>query len=332
MAEVSAKNPTLETVAAVAGVSKSTVSRVINNLPHVRPDLRVAVERAIAQTGYVPNQAARSLVTRRTGAVALVVQEPDTKVFTDPYLTGLIHAVADELDQTDVQLMVIMVRSQREHARLDRFLRAGHVDGVLLTSTHGEGMLGSITVPVVYGGRPLRVARDTLWVDADNLGGARLAVEHLRERGRKRIAMIAGPQDMAVSIDRQNGYHQALDPRSRPVIAYGDFSVSGGEKAMRQLLSWEPELDAVFASSDLMAVGALEALRASGRRVPEDVAVVGFDDIEHARRADPPLTTVRQPIDEQGRRMVRMLLDAVSGDPADEAVTLPTSLVVRQSS
>ncbi|SDN19525.1 LacI family DNA-binding transcriptional regulator [Allokutzneria albata] len=332
MAEVSAKNPTLETVAAVAGVSKSTVSRVINNLPHVRQDIREAVERAIAQTGYVPNQAARSLVTRRTGAVALVVQEPDTTVFTDPYLSALIHAIADELDRTDVQLVVIMARSQREQARLDRFLRAGHVDGVLLTSTHGAGMLGGLTVPVVYGGRPLRVAEDTMWVDADNVGGARLAVEHLRERGRERIAMIAGPQDMAVSIDRQSGYRDALDPNSRPVIAYGDFSVRSGEQAMRQLLAWEPELDAVFVSSDLMALGALEALRANGRRVPEDVAVVGFDDVEQAGLADPPLTTVRQPIDEQGRRMVGMLLDAIAGNPGERAVTLPTSVIARQSS
>ncbi|WP_169922984.1 LacI family DNA-binding transcriptional regulator, partial [Streptomyces albus] len=163
MAEVSAKNPTLETVAAVAGVSKSTVSRVINKLPHVRKDIREAVELAIAQTGYVPNQAARSLVTRRTGAVALVVQEPDTTVFSDPYLAGLIHAVADELDRTDVQLVTITARSEREQARLDRFLRAGHVDGVLLTSTHGAGVLGGLTVPVVHGGRPLGATRDTMW-------------------------------------------------------------------------------------------------------------------------------------------------------------------------
>jgi DNA-binding LacI/PurR family transcriptional regulator len=150
--------------------------------------------------------------------------------------------------------------------------------------------------------------------------------------GRRRIATIAGPQDMVAGVDRLAGYHGELNAaQQRAVVAVGDFTRESGAVAMRQLLAEDPALDAVFAASDLMAYGALRTLRAAGRRVPEDVAVVGFDDIELARYTEPPLTTVRQPIVRLGRALARQLLRLAAGETIEPAVVLPTSLVVRDS-
>ncbi|UGQ13744.1 LacI family transcriptional regulator [Yinghuangia sp. ASG 101] len=325
--------PTLETVAAVAGVSRATVSRVINNSPKVSPQVRAVVEAAIASTGYVPNRAARTLVTRRTDSVALVIQEPESHLFGDPYLTGIVRSVSEELSGTDVQLVLMMVRTDADQQRLERYLRGGHVDGALLVSLHGDADLPNRLVragiPVVVGGRPLGGEAGITYVDADNVGGARLATAYLHGLGRRRVATIAGPADMCAGIDRLTGYLAAVE--GEPLVAHGDFTRGSGATAMRELLDAAPDLDAVFAASDLMAAAAVTVLRASGRRVPDDVAVVGFDDVEAAHWSDPPLTTVHQPVHEQGRRMTRLLLDTtIPGHPA-APVILPTKLVIRAS-
>ncbi|MDI2131657.1 LacI family DNA-binding transcriptional regulator [Yinghuangia seranimata] len=325
--------PTLETVAAVAGVSRATVSRVINNSPKVSPQVREAVEAAIASTGYVPNRAARTLVTRRTDSVALVVQEPETHLFGDPYLTGIVRSVSEELSGTDTQLVLMMVRTDADQERLERYLRGGHVDGALLVSLHGDATLPrrllAAGVPVVVGGRPLGADEGITYVDADNVGGASLATRYLHGSGRRRVASIAGPQDMCAGVDRLAGYLASVE--GEPLVAHGDFTRESGAAAMRELLRAAPDLDAVFAASDLMAAAAVGVLRESGRRVPDDVAVVGFDDVEAALWSAPPLTTVHQPVPEQGRRMTRLLLDRVlQGLPA-EPVVLPTHLVRRES-
>ncbi|WP_406280200.1 LacI family DNA-binding transcriptional regulator [Embleya sp. NBC_00896] len=334
-AAAAAEPPTLETVAAVAGVSRATVSRVINSSPKVSPQVREAVEAAIARTGYVPNRAARTLVTRRTDSVALVIQEPATRLFGDPYLSAIMRSVSAELADTDNQLVLMMVRTAVQQDRLERYLRGGHVDGALLVSLHGDdtlvGRLHASGMPVVVGGRPLGPAADFVYVDADNVGGARAAVEHLRGRGRRRIATIAGPQDMCAGVDRLRGYLDAVPGPA--LVAHGDFSRAGGAAAMRALLAEEPGLDAVFAASDLMALGAMAVLAEAGRRIPDDVAIVGFDDADDvAGWAEPALTTVRQNVEEQGRLMTRLLLHRIAGGaPADPAV-LPTTLVARSSS
>ena len=324
-------HPTLETVAAVAGVSRATVSRVINNLPRVSPAARALVEDAIARTGYVPNRAARSLVTRRTDSIALVIPESDARFFSDPYLIGIMRAVCDELATTDLQLVLTLARSPERLARLVSYLRGGHVDGALVVSAHGEDVLEETGVTTVLGGRPLRPDSKTVYVDSDNVAGAKAAVTHLLDRGRQQVATIAGPADMCAGIDRLEGYRQALPTGHSPLVAHGDFSRVSGERAMLRLLAQIPDLDGVFAASDMMAEGALAALRSAGRRVPEDVAVVGFDDIEGAQYTDPPLTTVRQPVEKQGRMMAQMLLRRIDGEPV-QSTTLPTQLVVRQSS
>jgi DNA-binding LacI/PurR family transcriptional regulator len=324
-------------------VGRGTVSRVINGSPQVSPGVRAAVERAIAELGYVPNRAARSLVTRRTDSIALVVSESGDRVFTEPFFAGIVRGVSSALLDTPMQLWLAMAQSGPERARLERHLTSQHVDGVLLLSLHGDdplpGLIQQRGLPVVFGGRPADMldaaARPGHFVDVDNVGGARRATEYLITAGRRRVATITGPQDMGAGLARLRGYQAASAAGGRPtngdLIAYGDFSEWSGEAAMRRLLDLTPDLDAVFAASDLMAFGALRALRGAGRRVPDDVAVVGFDDAPIARQASPPLTTVHQPVEEMGRQMARLLVALIGGNVPESAVVLDTHLVRRES-
>jgi DNA-binding LacI/PurR family transcriptional regulator len=329
--------PTLEQVARHAGVSRATVSRVVNGSTTVAEPIRDAVQRAVAELGYVPNLAARSLVTQRTDSIALVLPEPATRVFSeDQFFAGIIGGVSQALETAGKQLVLMLIGSAAAHDRVERFATAGHVDGVLFASIHGADPLPELLlragVPVVCNGRPLGSAR-VPYVDVDQLGGVEAAVRHLLERGRRRIATIAGPQDMVAGLDRLAGYRRVLaESDRRSIVAVGDFTRDAGHAAMRQLLADDPDLDAVFVASDLMAHGALKALRDTGRRVPEDVAVVGFDDIVFARYTDPPLSTVRQPIQELGRTIARQLLRLLAGERIEPAVILPTELIIRESS
>ena len=341
---VSGGRPTLEAVARRAGVSRATVSRVINGSPTVAESIQQAVRRAVAELGYVPNQAARSLVTQRTDSFALVLPESTSRVFSDDqFFPGIIRGVSQELEEVDKQLVLLMAGSAAGHDRVARYATARHVDGVLFASMHGAdplpGDLFRKGIPVVCSGRPLPPSPDHTadqspvpYVDVDHIGGVATAVRHLISAGRSRIATIAGPQDMVAGIERLTGYREGLAAAGyRPIVAVGDFTRESGAEAMRWLLADEPRLDAVFAASDLMAHGALRTLREAGRRVPDDVAVIGFDDIELARYTDPPLTTVRQPILRIGRMMARQLLRLAAGEQIEPAVVLPTELVLRDS-
>ncbi|MDT0610887.1 LacI family DNA-binding transcriptional regulator [Streptomyces lancefieldiae] len=331
--------PTLEEVAALAGVGRGTVSRVVNNAAGVRDSTRRTVQRAIAELGYVPNLAARSLAGHRADAVALVMTETDWRLFGEPFFTEIVHSVGDALTDTPVQLLLTLVRSDTERQRFVEYARGGRVDGVLLMSVHAEDplpdMLAKAGLPTVMLGR--RSGDESVtYVDADNAGGARDAVTHLLKGGRDTIGVIGGPPDMYVAQCRLRGYREALEPAGvefrSSLVVEGDFSEESGHRAMRDLLARHPELDAVFAASDSMAAGALNALRAAGRRVPEDVAVIGFDDFQPARPTDPPLTTVRQPLEAIGRTMVRLLLEEMEESPAAwRHVILPTELVLRDT-
>jgi DNA-binding LacI/PurR family transcriptional regulator len=328
--------PTLEEVAQRAGVSRATVSRVINGAETVAIPLRDKVRQAVAELGYAPNLAARSLVTQRTDSIALILPETPTRVFSDDqFFPGVIRGVSQELEEADKQLVLMLVGSDAAQDRAERYATGGHVDGVLFASMHGAwplpDLLARSGVPVVCSGRPLGRSR-VPYVDVDQIHGVDAAVRHLLATGRRRIATIAGPQDMVAGVDRLAGYRRTLaDDDRRSIVAVGDFTRESGAVAMRQLLADDPHLDAVFVASDLMAHGALRALREAGRRVPEDVAVVGFDDIELASYTDPPLTTVRQPITEIGRTVARQLLRRLAGEDVEPVVILPTELVVRDS-
>jgi DNA-binding LacI/PurR family transcriptional regulator len=328
--------PTLEAVAARAGVGRGTVSRVINGSPNVSAKAREAVELAIRELGYVPNRAARALVTRRTDTVALVVSESQLRVFDEPYFAGTIRGIGSALAETGLQLILAMARTPEEHARLELYLTGQHVDGVLLLSLHGAdplpGRLEAMGVPTVLGGLPVGL-NPYSYVDMDNRAGARQAVKYLLGLGRRRVAAIAGSQDMGVGVDRLAGYRDALLSSGLPeIVAYGDFSEQSGAAAMAELLERHPDLDAVFAASDPMALGAMRVLKAAGRAIPEDVAVIGFDDSKAAQSADPPLTTVHQPTEAMGRQMAQLLVARINGEELRQPVViLDTHLVRRQS-
>ena len=344
MVQLDGRNPrasaTLEEVARAAGVSRATVSRVVNGSPKVSQDVRRTVEREIARLGYVPNRAARSLVTRRSDSVGVVITEPTARLFVDPFFPRLLRGISGELGSRDLQLVLLMPEPGRDAARAEAYLSGGHVDGVLLVSLHGDDplpkRLAGRGIPIVVGGRPPRGAAVS-YVDVDNRGGARAAVGHLASLGRKVIATIAGPSDMGAGVDRLAGYREGLEeaglPFSRDLEAVADFGHDGGLQAMRDLLAVRPDIDAVFAASDLMAAGALQALRQARRHVPDDVAVVGFDDSQLAATTQPPLSSVRQPIEEMGREMVRLLVESTERpDPVPRHVVLGTELVRRASS
>ncbi|MFG2002811.1 LacI family DNA-binding transcriptional regulator [Spirillospora sp. NPDC048911] len=328
--------PTLEEVAARAGVGRGTVSRVINGSPRVSEQAREAVLQAIDELGYVPNRAARTLVTRRTDTVALVVAESEQRLFDEPFFAGIIRGISSELNATGLQMLLALAQSPDEYARLEHYLTGQHVDGVLLTSLHGDDPLPAKLeaggVPTVLGGCPPGLS-PVSYVDVDNRNGARQAVEYLVEQGRRRIATVAGPQDMGVGIDRLAGYRDAVAAAGLPeLIAYGDFGEASGGTATEELLALEPGLDAIFAADDPMALGAMHVLHKVGRRIPEDVAVIGFEDSARAPLADPPLTSVHQSNEEMGRQMARLLISRIQGEQvAAPVVILETHLVLRDS-
>ncbi|MEU4742289.1 LacI family DNA-binding transcriptional regulator [Actinosynnema sp. NPDC023658] len=329
-------NTRLEEVARAAGVSKSTVSRVINGEPYVSSRAREAVHQAIGKLGYSPNQAARTLAGSRANCIALVVSEQGSRVLADPFFAGVLRGVHAELAGKRVQL-VLMMSKEGDEQDLVNYLCGGHVDGVLVISLHGQDplprTLADAGLPTVVGGRPLG-AGGVPYVDSDNFNGAMEAARYLVSRGRKRIATIAGPRDMAVGMDRLSGWKRGLSQArlETDLVAYGDFTPESGAVAMADLLKRAPDLDAVFVGADIMALGALQTLHAHGKRVPDDVAVVGFDDLMIASTAVPPLTTIRQDVEQLGRTMTWRLMAELAGEEnLPPFLLLPTAMVSRSS-
>lgn len=329
--------PTLADVAELAGVSCATASRVLTGSARVRPQTRHKVEQAISQLGYARNRAPRSIQPRGTGSIALVVCEENVKFFADPFFARMLWGISKPLTAADLQLVLLTLYAGRDYHTLSRYLRSGHVDGALFISMHSrpDFDLTSLGLPLVLCGRPVDGADTVTYVDADNIDGAQQAVTHLLHTGRTAIATIAGPPDMSPGIDRLLGYKKAMTAVGTPdpgMIAYGDFTRRSGEHALYRLIDHRPGLDAVFVASDLMAAGALHALRRLGRRVPDDVAVIGFDDLPLSQHTEPTLSTVRQPVDTMGARMVHELLAQITTkDRTPTHVILGTELVLRQS-
>ncbi|WP_076263955.1 LacI family DNA-binding transcriptional regulator [Intrasporangium flavum] len=337
-ADAAPGRPTLEAVARVAGVSRATVSRVINGSPRVSPDVLAVVEQAIAELNYVPNRAARSLVARATMSIALVVPEDAHRFFGDPYFADVVQGISDRLDESDYVLNLQLTHPSSPSEKTRRYLLGGNVDGALVVSHHsGDHFLASLgrSLPVVFGGRPLGELAHPgdYYVDVDNRSGARHGVEHLVARGRRAIATITGPADMPASVDRELGWRDALAAAglSDHRLARGDFTEAGGIRAALALVDEHPELDAIFVASDLMASGVLLALEERGLSVPGDVAVVGFDDSPYATRGKVGLTTVAQPAQEMGVVMADTLLRLLGGETPPRVTTLDTHLVVRDS-
>ena len=334
-------------MAAHAGVSRATASRVVNRTASVDPRLVELVSRAIDELDYVPNQAARALMTRRSSTVALVAAESEARFFGDPFFAGIVRGASQELSDAGMHLVISMARSADDLERVGDFVRGGHVDGVLVISEHDSvdvlGQLQEAGVPVVMGGRPLTPHADVAFVDHDNRAGAAMAGRRLLEIGRTRIGTIAGPQDMSAGVDRLLGFSEALGEHFDPqLVVEGDFTTAGGAEAVDALLGRHPDVDGLFIASDAMALGAISRLRDRGRRVPDDIAVVGFDDADVAAVSSPPLTTIRQRTTIQGRLMAQLLLRRlgrevdrplaeITGDPDARCVVLDVELVVRST-
>lgn len=311
---------------------------MLNGGVNVSAPALAAVNKAIKQTGYVVNHHARSLVTQRSRSVAFILCEPQEKFFEDPNFPTLLRGCTQALAEHDMPLLLSIAGSEEDRERVVRFIAAGHIDGALLVSTHAgnpviDRLIG-LGVPAVACGLPIGHEHDLAYVAVAEAEGARQATMHLAGLGRRRIATVTGPLDTSGGRDRLAGYRDALNAsglnQDEALIAHGEYTQASGEAAMAKLLDQAPDLDAVFVASDLMAVGAIEALTRAGKRVPQDVSVVGFDDSSAALAARPRLTTVRQPYRRISEEMVRLLLARLDGqDPA--AVILPTELVLRAS-
>jgi LacI family transcriptional regulator len=328
----------IDEIAEMSGVSRSTVSRVINNDPHVKESTRARVLEVIRRVNFKPNAVARGLASGRTRIIGLIFPTAQSSLFTDPYYPGLVQGITTASNANDYSVMLWLTNSEKEQSTIHQLASNSLLDGLVIASYLIDDPLIEVLinskVPFLLIGR--HPSNDTLnYIDADNLNGAREAVVHLIRLGRRRIATITGPRKMIAGIDRLEGYERAFHERGlRPdpeLIVEGDFTESGGYNSMMCLIPHNP--DAVFVASDAMAMGALRALNETGRRVPEDVAVVGFDDIQAAAHMDPPLTTVRQNITRLGQLAAETLIQILAeGMTPPHRLVLPTELVIRASS
>jgi DNA-binding LacI/PurR family transcriptional regulator len=330
---------TLGEVARLAGVSKATASRAINGRSKVSAKAQTAVLDAVRQLGYTPNGTARSLVTRRTGSVAVILPESDERIFSDPFFARMLHLVSRALREHDLQLVLLLAEPGEEEERLLKYLRGRSVDGAIVASHHRDDRLAEhlsdLGLPCVFIGRPWLGAERVSYVDSDNTAAARQAVQVLLDAGRRRIATIAGSRDMRAGHDRLEGWRHELAAAGldADLVAYGDFTEEGGAEACASLLDTAEDIDGIFAASDLMAKGAMRELASRGIRVPEDVSIVGYDDLGVAERTRPPLTTLHNPIGPMVTEAVRLLLEAIAegGRGVPRRVVFVPELVRRAS-
>ncbi len=327
----------LEEIGRLAGVSRSTVSRVVNGSPNVSPEAKKRVEAVIAETGYQPHAAARSLASNRTGVIGLVIPSAADTLFDDPYFGRLILGITGATNEMGLTVALFLFEQESaELSMVPRVVNSGFVDGVIVTATQMGGHLVSqlqqAEMPFVVVGRP-DDGRPMYSVDADNRGGARIAARHLAGLGRTRPALIAPPSNSTAGLDRRNGFLEGLAEVGIDVgdrIAEGNWTEESGRRAMVELLKSDP--DSVFVGSDRMAIGALRALSEAGVSCPGDVAVVSFDGIIPPDQTMPRLSSVSQPVGEVGQRAARLLQSVIAGDVTNpEHIVFPTELVVRES-
>ncbi len=331
------KRITISKIAELAGVSKATVSRVLNGYPHIRPEIREKVQNVIAETGFQPNNVARLLASDRSNIIALIIPSGPSAVFTDPYFPVLTQSISQVANRRHQTLALFIMESEEEGREMMRnILGSGLVDGMIITADRKDASLMPDAIqhkmPFLVIGRP-EYDPNVNYIDVDNTGGSYLATQHLIQLGYKRIATIASSQNTS-GDDRYTGYCKALADHQialdESLIAFGDYSLQSGYDATQKLLPARP--DAIFVASDTMALGTLRALREAGLRVPQDVAIVGYDDLPPALQADPQLTTISQPVDKIGGLAVEMLMEIIEApDAPAREIILPTELIVRAS-
>lgn len=329
---------TLKEIARLAGVSRTTASRVLNDQPHVRSELRERVLRVVAETHYHPNPVARSLALQESRMIGLVVPRSVHSFFSDPYFPRLTQGIAEACNQYDYTLSLFLVQTPQDEAKvLPKITSRGFLDGVIVQvgqrEDHLIATLADSGLPMVVAGRP-EITEGVSFIDVDNVEGARNAVLHLLKLGRRRVATITGGLNTAVGLDRKVGYERAHAEMGVPcdpaLIVEGDFTENSAYQAMEHLLPYQP--DAVFAASDIMAVGAIHAIQHHGLNVPRDISVVGYDDLPPALMVTPTLTTIRQPVRRFGIQAVTTLLELLKNGPhPPRQVIMGTEIVVRES-
>lgn len=327
---------TLEDIARLSGVSRSTVSRVINGDENVKEDTREKVMQVLRETNFQPNLAARGLAAGRTNVLGLVIPASVTKIFSDPYFPILIQGVSSACNALQYTVMLWLAEPEYERRMISQILHNGLVDGVIVTSMLMDdpivNSLYTSKMPFVLVGR--HPTLDVNYIDVDNVQGAAEATTHLILNCRKTIATIAGPQNMVSGYDRYQGYLKALRSRQIPfrseLVFEGDFTEQSGYVAMQKLLASKP--DGVFCASDMMAIGAMRAIREADLRIPEDISVIGYDDLQISAREEPPLASLRQPVHRMGSLAAETLVDIIR-HPSEKTkhILLPTELVIRAS-
>jgi len=332
---------TIEEIADLADVSRSTVSRVLNNHPSVRPAVRERVQQVIQEHRYTPRAAARSLASNRTNVVGLLIPRSAATIFSDPFFPHVIQGITETCSNRGYFLLLSMVTAEREQDFYERVLRGHHVDGLIMMSSDIDDPILPLLLrdesPLVLVGRHPYLP-DVSSADVENRDGAVQAVQHLIELGHRHIAAITGPLYMVAGMDRRDGYKQALAEAAIPIrpelIFEADFTQAGGYAAMHEVLQLPERPTAIFAGSDVMAAGALCAIHEAGLRVPQDLSLVSFDDLPLASILTPPLTTVHQPLHELGMAAADLLLNRLESPDEHQPshVRLPTHLVVRESS
>lgn len=331
--------PTIETIAALAGVSRTTVSRVLNNHPNVRADVRERIQRVIAEQGYAPRAAARSLASKRTGLISVLTPRSPTIVFSDPLYPVIAQGIVEVCAARGYFAMLPLVTRDMELDFLRHVLHSHQFDGIISTVSDVDdpmlSVVSTLETPLVRLGRHPYL-HNLSWVDADNLQGSYMATHHLLQLGHRRIATITGPLIEIGAVDRRDGYKQALMEAgigiAPELIVEADWTREGGYRAMRRLLAVGPRPSAVFVANDVMSAGAMGAIREAGLAIPGDIAVVGYDDMPIAASLSPPLTTVRQPLGEMGRAMAVLLVEQIETRRLQPVHRIfPTELVVRAS-
>lgn len=327
---------TISDVARHAGVAKSSVSRALNGSGEQNPETARRIKEAARELGYVPAATAQSLAKGRTGTIGLLI--PNTMWW--PWTLRVMQGVVEAVEEAGLLVTLVTAGVDEESQRMlsRRIVGAGAVDG--LVAVLPPGMLGYLEAIDAEGVHVALVDEGELRpgfpsVRADNRGGAAAAVTHLTALTQGKVALIAGDTQLTYVQERIGGYADGLAATGRIVddtlVAHTEMSIDGGREAMDRLLAAHPDLTGVFCTFDELAVGALQSLVASGRRVPEDVAVVGYDDSELAKATHPGLTSVRQPLREMGAAAAGMVLAWLAGRKLDDDQVLPTSLVVRGS-
>jgi LacI family transcriptional regulator len=335
------KRLSLEDIARKAGVSRSTVSRVINHDPNVHEKTRERVQKVIQENHFTPNPSARALVTQRTRILGVVIPHEPTTVFLDEafYFPLLLEGVAEAASERDYGVLLWLGRPDEDRdAFYGRIIQNRWMDGLILASSPNADPLVERLLhanqPFVQVERTFNNHNQVSYVTVDNVKAAQAIVDHLINQGRRRIAIITGDLIVPDAIDRLEGYKLALRSAGLPIdeslIYIGQFNRRSGYLGMKALVN--QNIDAVFTSMDAMAAGAMEVLHNAGLRIPDDVAVVGFDDLPIAQRLSPPLTTIRQPIRQKGARAADLLIDLVEGAvEGPQQILLPTQLVIRES-